>query len=606
MIKKLLFLLMITNCIIAIEAKDSLIYNADFQNGFEHWETKTPQYYSIVEGQSNKVASVTIPHSVREGWFVLSQKFEAKPGEVLEASVAFWQDGIKDGHGSGITIEYYNANGERIHYLTTRDPVGAKGKTRLHVRGRVPEGTAEAGLSLVINGSGTAYYDDIRLEKISVISNYDSAQARVKVTEKIACNDFLGFGFEDDGWFYNKVNAGLGVTEEDYKLRDSRIAWMEPDLVRMFFWHVDWNPSQDWESYDWQTDNMLSHYRTLDLYQKLGTEINLCNVEWGHKNAWPEPKVFAKSIGALFEYLIKVKGYDCIKYWTFSNEPDGEFNRACGDFEKYIQYHIEVKKEFVARGLDVKIIGSDDTNSAWFDRCVDTQKYDEVVDLYSTHYYVEQNEMDLTGLLFEERVNKLKTESQQKPFIIAEYGFSDERTIPPHINPLAEEYLYALYNQSLLIDGLNSGVASFSYWCIHEMHYIDSTRMKFGMWNYKDRDWSIRPVYHSMANFSRLTNKGDLVYKCESSQSDVKIAFVGDTLFWVNTSENPKEIVVDGYELKSVVVMNENNLKGDCECGDVLNEFHDNSFSSPAKSFGYAYGEKMPKVKLEISVSMTV
>ena len=110
---------------------------------------------------------------------------------------------------------------------------------------------------------------------------WDNRPVTLTVTRKVVCKSFLGFGVEDDGWFYNEENASHGVNAEDIALREGRIAWMRPATVRMFCWYKDWNPSGDWATFTFGSPNMLSHYRTLDLYQRLGARVNITGVEWG-------------------------------------------------------------------------------------------------------------------------------------------------------------------------------------------------------------------------------------------------------------------------------------------------------------------------------------
>src|SRR5690606_21963372 len=117
-------------------------------------------------------------------------------------------------------------------------------------------------------------------------------------------------------------NTSRGVTEADFALREARIKAMDPDWVRMFVWYPDWNPSGDGETFDWETDGMRSHCRTLDVYQRLGTAVTLTGVEWSVKTPWSRPEKRAHAIGALFEYLIRVRGYTCIQHWILTNEPN--------------------------------------------------------------------------------------------------------------------------------------------------------------------------------------------------------------------------------------------------------------------------------------------
>ncbi len=567
------------------------LLNSGFEEGLSSWEiTGGSNAFSVVELEGRKVLQGA--KGKQSGKMVIAQSFAAKPGEAYELTAEMCPVGVKG--WCGINLHFYNEKGDLIDRTPNWQPSLSSGWSKPVVRSRAPAGTVKGAVVFFINGTGKAYWDNPKLTLLPPVSIEDKADVTITLTDEMVCADFQGFGYEDDGWFYNEHNAAHGVDEADAKIREARIEWMNPDNVRMFFWNTEWNPAQDWKTFDWENDNMRSHYRTLDLYQKIGTEINVAGVEWGGKDSWPDPKVHSRAIGALLEHLIKTKGYTCIKYWTLTNEPDGFFNQACGDFNKYVQYHIEMKKEIARRGLDVKIVGSDDMVTDWFDRCLNTSAYDEVVDMYSTHIYIHKDKIDLANNIFAERVGKLEAKAgagkgRGKPFTIGEYGFRDHRFVPPYTNPFSEDYPYALHNQGFVIDGLNQGVASFQYWCIHEMYYIDpDNRMLFGLWNYKDRDWGIRPVYHSMANFCRLTEVGDTVYRCATTQPDVKAARLGDVLFWVNGSDTAKRIHIKGFELKSATIMTEDTLEGERECGRTIAEFEGNVLEVPANSFGHA------------------
>jgi len=568
-----------------------MLKNCEFEEGLAHWEIYgDATIFSATQFEGRKVLCATGDAVGKE--FTASQSFAAKPGDAFELTAEICPVEVKG--WCGIKLCFYNENGDLIDQTPNWQPSLAKGWSHPVVRSRAPAGTAGGAVLFFMNGTGKVFFDNPKLTLLPPVVIGDADEVEITVTDEVVCSDFKGFGYEDDGWFYNEHNAAHGVDEADAKIREARIEWMNPDNVRMFFWDNEWNPAQDWKTFDWETDDMQSHYRTLDLYQKIGTSINVVGVEWGVKVPWPEPKLFANAVGSLLEHLIKTKGYSCIKYWTLTNEPDGFFNESCGDFEQYVQYHVEMKKEIARRGLGVKIVGSDDMITDWFDRCLNTPAYNDAVDMYSTHIYIHKDKIDLANHIFAERVGKLEAKAgngkgRGKPWTIGEYGFRDERFIPPYTNPFSEDYPYAIHNQGFIIDGLNAGVASFQYWCIHEMYYVDSdNRMLFGLWNYKDRDWAVRPVYHSMASFCRLTEMGDTVYRCITTQPDVKAARVGDVLFWVNGSATPKKIKLKGFELKSANIMTESALIGDRECGKTVMEFTGNMLEVPANSFGSA------------------
>ncbi len=108
---------------------------------------------------------------------------------------------------------------------------------------------------------------------------------------------------------------------------------------------------------------MQSHYRTLDLYQRLGTRVNLTGVEWGMEDAYQDPQAFAHAVGELFEYLIRTRGYTCIRDWTLTNEPNLSIASFGYTFDDYVQLLQLVKAEFAQRGLALNVAASDESGS---------------------------------------------------------------------------------------------------------------------------------------------------------------------------------------------------------------------------------------------------
>jgi hypothetical protein len=363
---------------------------------------------------------------------------------------------------------------------------------------------------------------------------------------------------------------------------------MHPDWVRMFFWHKDWCPSGDWETFTFDSPNMQSHHRTLDLYQRIGARVNVTGVEWGMPDAYRQPQRIARAIGALFDHLIRTKGYTCVQDWTLTNEPNWSFAPLGYLFEQFVEIHRLVKEEFAKRGLAVNIVGSDESGSLeWFARCVKDETYFPTAGLFSSHGYLRDSERFLVPYFFEDRLALLIARSPRKPLVVGEFGFQDARS-GTFDNPLMETYPYAVWTAAFAIEGLNRGVAGFSIWCLHEVQYPSSQMMHYGLWDFKDKGWKPRPVYHAWANFCRLTKAGDKVRQCLSSHpGHVTGAVVGKNLFWVNEGGEPAEVRLSGFQAKEVRMVTEPALRGDRECG-ALQEVQGNRLLAPPQSFGYA------------------
>lgn len=566
-------------------AGDSLLANGTFDESLEGWQAAAT---GVTFDVSNGAVSITVPDETAVAWPMVSQQLAAQPGDVYEARVKAAGRNVRDGFGVYIALEFWR-EGERIAFAQSGAASGDGDWSELRLRSVVPPQAEAVRLCLLLNGHGTALFDDATLRRVGNVSLAPlSGPVTLTVTDDVVCESLVGFGAEDDGWFFSEENAAHGVDAADAAVRERRIEYMDPDWVRMFFWYRDWNPSGDWQTFDFDTPNMLSHYKTLDTYQRLGTVINAVGVEWGIQDPYADPPAVAKAIGALFEHLIKERGYTCVQQWTLTNEPNGAFASHMGyTFERFVELHRLVAEEFAGRKLDITIIGSDDTGSLpWFTQCVEDDTYHRIADLYASHRYLPYQDRVLASYFFEDRLEALRANPPLKPFTVAEFGFQDNRSGTLE-NPIMETYPYAVWTTGFIIEGLNRGVAGFNIWCLHETYYPGNGFMNYGLWEYKDDNWRIRPVYHAMANFSRFTERGDRVLRCESSHPNhVDAAMINDTLFWVNKGEQEVQVTLEGRDLTEGRVYTESSVYGDEECGEVV-AVEDGGFTAPHMSFGW-------------------
>ncbi len=573
-----------------LAASANLLNNHTFDGGLDGWTVNNPNGSSkaaTVDGRTS--VEMSIPDSAAVSWPCFLQEFPVKPEQLVESHVEAMARNVRDGYGVYASLEFLDEKGQRINFEQSPAAIGDGAWSTLKIHAFAPPASAKVRLSLLLNGHGEAYFDNASLTIDDDTRATDpSGPVTIEVTGHTACESLIGFGAEADGWFYNEDNAAHGVTKEDWPIREKRIEWMNPDWVRVFFWYKDWNPSGDWETFDFDTPNMQSHYRTLDQYQRLGTRINVTGVEWGVKDPYKEPARTARAIGALFEHLIKVKSYTCVQDWTLSNEPNGYFVGAGYDFARFTELHSLVKEEFARRNLSVRILGSDDTNGLpWFEQCVKDDRYFAAADLFASHRYIGFTSRKLLPSFLEDRMEWIERRTPVKPFIVAEFGFQDKRSGTME-NPLMEEYPYAVWTTTFAIDCLNRGVAGMSIWCLHEMYYPGGGLMNYGLWDYKDNNWKPRPVYHAWAMFTRLTEAGDRSIRCESSHPGyVRGAFVNGILFWVNQSEKAIDVEIKGAKAKEARVMTETTLAGDRECGETR-KIEGERFQAPPMSFGYA------------------
>lgn len=584
------------------EEKRNLIENPGFEKGLEGWSTNSGKVrFEAAEEDGRRVGRITVPDQARVGYPYFHQDLQVTPGSIHQGRMQAKVHDLRNSAGGAYALlEYLSRDGKRVSLSAAAHVTEQDRWSDLRFRGVVPEGAVTMRISLILNGRGVAYFDDVELIRISACESdapFDG-QVQLTVTDDIVCQNLIGFGGEDDGWFFNAMNkyrdeskTQVRITPAEYATNIGRLEWLDPDYVRMFVWAKDWCPTGDWRTFTWNTDNMKSRYKTLDIYQRLQATVNVTGVEWGMPAQMfhGDPEPLARAFGELLEHLIRRKGYTCVKQWTLTNEPNGAFSKMGGTFDFYVRIHQLVREEVKRRGLNVSIVGSDDAQDIdWFRRCVESDAYFEAVDLFASHRYFRESQRGLIPLYYEDRLETLARRATSKPLVIGEFGFQDERSEVIK-NPIMVEYEYAPWTVAFVIDGLNRGVAGYNIWTLHDMIYSSGGLMTYGLWAFEGDDWAVRPVYHAMGMFTRLTEAGDSVRRCQSSQAGrVKAAFVGNTLFWVNLGQEPAAVTVHGCAAREVRVMEKKTLQGDRHCGVVLKLNSPPRFTAPPASFGYA------------------
>lgn len=572
-------------------AANGALANADFANGLEAWRVEAGiARVSVGEGGVLDIAADAV-----EGYPRVVQDFPAEPGALYGAAATARDAGITGGYGAYMTIEFLGADGKRIHFEQSSPALAGGEWTPLVARSVAPAGTARGMLCLVLRGKGTAQFRAPALSLLEPPAPGDLPETLDITLGEPLNSPFLGFGVEDDGWLANTANAAKGVTPEDIALVHDRVAWLNPALVRMFFWYKDFNPSGDWTTFDFDSDNMQSHCKALDVYQQIGASVNVTGVEWGIGTPWAQPEALAKAVGALFAELVQRRGYTCIKQWTLTNEPNTHFTQKGASFADYSRIHRLVAQEFSTRGLDIQIVGSDDTNGGlpWFQACVADPDYFAHADLFASHFYVQRDSLRAVKYHIDDRLQLL---AGRKPFIIAEFGFQDARS-STLANPLMDEFDYALLSTAFALDAVAAGTAGLTLWCLHEVYYPNDWFMNYGLFKYKDNTWRPRPVFYAWANLTRHTRPGNAVQiPRDALPPQVSVVKIGETIYVVNQADTPVRLSFHGTSVTEARVFGEGEMPApgatereirDAAAG-VAVPIAQEGIPVPPRSFGFA------------------
>lgn len=118
-----------------------------------------------------------VPAASPVSWYSVTQtltKFDAGASYTLSAYVK--TDGIKDGAGAYISMNFYGADGKRISYADSHEMLASPTDWhRIVTAATVPSGASEIRAILTLHGHGTAWFDDVQLEAGAAASGYAPA-----------------------------------------------------------------------------------------------------------------------------------------------------------------------------------------------------------------------------------------------------------------------------------------------------------------------------------------------------------------------------------------------------------------------------------------------
>jgi hypothetical protein len=578
---------------------------ATWQRITEWTPVQGENFFAVEQADSQPAFALTIGDEAEVGWphayhvLALGDTI-AGTSFVLRATATVHE--LRDGQGGVLSLMFFDKDNRRIGNAGAYAPPDMPGEVAMHARAVAPQGTHQVRAAMMLHGRGTVRFRDVEWAQQTPAPAPPSGTApRLTITGVGASGQrMIGFGAEDDGWFYNAQNREQGADDAAIALRERRIDWLAPEWTRMFFWYKDWDPELSGDSFTFDSDNMQSKYRALACYQKLGTRVTGCGVEWGMRDRFDDPARVARSVGALLEHLIVEKGFTCIKDWTFTNEPNYDWTVSGRSFQDFVAIHAALRAEFDRRGLDVQLMGSDDgDNAAWFAACAKDPAYRALVTTMASHAYPQPEWLPFMRQFAAERTGALRAqpETAAMPFVMAEFGLADERMVPPATNPYMREYDYALNGMAAIIDMLHAGTAGVNLWCLQEVYYPGGqTPMELGLWNFGG-GWEVRPIYHALACLTRGTEPGAqyralTVENAPGEGGDIRVAAVGDALFWANRSTQPGVLIAPpqaGLALSDVTAFADGpQLLEDDYAGERLEQADSGEITLPARAFGSA------------------
>ncbi len=346
----------------------------------------------------------------------------------------------------------------------------------------------------------------------------------VELDEKmILCDKFMGFGVEWDTPGY----VDNDVTNEDFELIKKRVEWMRFPVVRIMIqskWCYQGNGK-----YDWNSREMMLLYRNLDLCEKLGITVFL--TEWGCEPSWlkvpdvdaVDDLLYAEIIRNYLSYLIYQKGYACIKYFIFGNEPNIEVKNWDRWKRGILNVYDELKKYNLLN--KITLCGSGHSNGDdWHYKTID--QLQSVLGAYDFHYYhcINCSKKKDVYTYFKESwdyVSNNDLNSKEKPRVITEAGIikSNDGYTSSH-NSLSNTPFYGILMADYACKAIEAGSWSVMAWMLD-----DNSQYNFdnGMWANKASGFLLKPYFYSWSLLCRYFRPYQAILKTNIYHGDDEV-----------------------------------------------------------------------------------
>lgn len=552
-----------TSSICHAKPSRKLVKNPGFETSMDGWKTMGQAQYdldpSFKHSGSNSIR-IRVDSTSKLEYQQIYYSMPVKPGQVYKGSFWVYYSKMTDGIGAYGVVEFWNGK-ERLASGVHTDPIPNLSHPNewlhLDAEAEAPEHATDMRLVMVLHSHGTAWFDDAEIICLMEAPRKDQIPVKLSLKPKEVINpEWHGFGFQGDLFLNYQHLKDLGVDDADKKLIRQRILDMHPQIVRLCANLTDWEDKRGVHTAD--NEAMTGLKETLAIYKEAGAEIQL--TEWGYRvpdwcrsaDRLPHPderRAYTDSWVSLIKYLRNDCGFTNIRYFTFLNEPNSI------DFKGYAAVIRSFDVSLKAAGLrkDVLIVGPDEADGhQLLLRAI--ENLDDVIDCFDAHNYTSNTgrEFGIWASVRTSEMPEIKGEQKtraRKPFLITEFGMRDG--MDTFFTPHNHEYNYGFFMADSAVNACMEGASAMSNWCLMDTEY-GNTRMKWGLWRFKDEQWEPRPGYYAWSLITRYTALGSTVYHLKSDSASVPaVAFKAPgqglwTLMAVNRLEEPRPLTIQG------------------------------------------------------------
>ncbi|MBQ7995642.1 MAG: hypothetical protein IJ247_05480 [Bacilli bacterium] len=387
--------------------------------------------------------------------------------------------------------------------------------------------------------------------------------------------DFIAFTSQD---IVQKSFGGLGVEWGTYEDTDKIVegGWeriiahmdhLKPARIRLMV-SYDWfcqnfdGKGTDDKNDDTWTYNLTNKYakNTIEILEycqihnidvAFGAWNVIANLSgedvWGMMEEVTSDIRWAKITGDILDYLVNKKGFDCIKWFVNSNEPNYSGNRGSSKnynntYDKWEQGVKNVRATLDSLGLkSISIVGGDTTGYAGTEEYLTNiaRNIPEQVGDYGFHLYLSNIAVD-RGEMFDQ-INSIYKKVKdidgglgvKRQANVWEAGLLDGKTLLDCQTAIRTGN-YAVRMVDYTIQCLAAGVNGVVYWDFDDaMHFMYTattmTPKEWGMFSSLAEATSnkqeLRPWYHSSSLLCHMIKKGNLIYSPPQNDNNLDKTF---------------------------------------------------------------------------------
>lgn len=460
------------------------------------------------------------------------------PGDRYRASAWVRTKDLSGGTGGYLYIEFLNGT-KRVSILHSKTGLanGLDGWTELGAEGVAPAGCDGVVLGLVLHATGTAWFDDVKLETNGKPAEERKVEkVRISIDGKKVINpDFLGFGFH--------VFFPVHVKQLTPRIRNEVLykRWLEmrPSFARITH---NWNRGEA---------HVVELIATMKMMQKTNTRVYLTT--WDPKATPPgaEREAYAKQVGELLERLRK-EGCSNLLWYCLTNELSlrGDIGNGVklsgwgtlrSHMEAFKDYHRLFHAELKLRKLDIGLLAADESPNLGINKARWARKHmDDITAAYGGHHYINDRSLEDPGLYdwFLKQSRTASAIAPEKPFLIGEFGAKQHRGSRYGFSKwdgcayydTDKEPLVAIQVAEAVLAAVNGGIDATAYWTFADFpdDYQKNKRYanKWGTSRWSKGDHSTRDLHYGLALLTRYFRGPCEALRIASTDSMLRTACV--------------------------------------------------------------------------------